>query len=134
MFNIDYKNVDWQYLLVCATGLTLGLTGWEIGFLVAIAMAMVQIIHTLIVHRRLNAFPVQVRITYTLLLLAAWPELMNWFYWLPAIGTWIYLLFGYCPLARVLSLLPFISKRRFSLSLMRTVLLTPPVDNILNPA
>lgn len=134
MFKIDYKNMDWQYLLVCATGLTLGLTGWKIGFLIAITMAAVQFIHAFIVHHRLTDFTVQVRISYTLLLLAAWPESMNWLYWLPTIGTWAYIFFGYCLLARSLSLLPFISKQSLSMKRVRTVLMTPPVDNILNPA
>ena len=134
MFKIDYKSVDWQYLLVCATGLSLGLTGWKIGFLVAIAIAAVQFTHAFIVHRRLTDFTVQVRIAYTLLLLAAWPESMNWLYWLPAIGTWTYIFFGYCLLARTLSMMPFISKQSLSINRIRTVFMTPPVDNILNPA
>ena len=134
MLKIDYKNVDWQYLLICATGLTLGLTGWKIGFLIAIAMAVVQLIHTLITNRSLGAFPVQVRIAYTLLLISAWPESMNWLYWLPAIGTWAYIFFSYCLLARTLSLLPFISKKALSIKRVRNILLAPPVNNILNPA
>ena len=134
MLKIDYTNVDWQYLLVCATGLTLGLTGWKTGFLIAIAIAVVQFIHTLITNRSLSAFPVQVRIAYTLLLISAWPESMNWLYWLPAIGTWTYIFFSYCLLARTLSLLPFISKQSLSIYRIRTVFMTPPVNNILNPA
>lgn len=134
MLKIDYQNVDWQYLLVCATGLTLGLTGWSTGFLIAITMAAVQFIHALIVHRRFSSFTVQVRIAYTLLLLAAWPESIRWLYWLPAIGTWVYIFFGYCLLARTLSLVPFISNRSLTISRVRRVFMTPPVDNILNPA
>jgi len=134
MLSINYRNIDWQYLLVCATGLSLGLTGWKIGFLIAIAMAAVQLTHAFIVHHRLTAFTVQVRIAYTLLLLAAWPESMNWLYWLPAVGTWAYIFFDYCLLARTLSLMPFFSKQSLSISRIRTVLMAPPVDNILNPA
>ena len=134
MLSINYRNIDWQYLLVCATGLSLGLTGWKIGFLIAIAMAAAQLTHAFIVHHRLTAFTVQVRIAYTLLLLAAWPESMNWLYWLPAVGTWAYIFFDYCLLARTLSLMPFFSKQSLSISRIRTVLMAPPVDNILNPA
>ena len=134
MLKIDYTNVDWQYLLICAIGLTLGLTGWKIGFLIAIAIAVVQFIHTLISNRSLSAFPVQVRIAYTLLLISASPESMNWLYWLPAIGTWAYIFISYCLLARTLSLLPFISKKTLSIKRVRSIFLTPPVNNILNPA
>ena len=134
MIEIDYKNVDWYYLLFCAIYLSLGLTGWKLGFLIAIAMASIQLIHTLMTHRRITSFPVQVRIAYTLLLLAALPESMNWLYWLPAIGTWLYVLFSYCLLARTLSLLPFNSGQAFSLDRVRVALLARPVNNILTPA
>ena len=134
MIKIDCKNVDWYYLLFCAIYLSLGLTGWKPGFLIAIAMATIQLIHTLMTHRRITAFPVQVRIAYTLLLLAALPDSMNLLYWLPTVGSWLYVLFSYCLLARTLSLLPFISGQTFSLERVRTVLLARPVNNILTPA
>lgn len=134
MIKIDYKNVDWYYLLFCAIYLSLGLTGWKLGFLIAIAMATIQLIHTLMTHRRITSFPVQVRISYTLLLLAALPESMNWLYWLPAIGTWLYVLFSYCLLARTLSLLPYNSGQTLTLNRVRAALLARPVNNILTPA
>lgn len=134
MFKFDYKDRYWNYLLFCAIYLTLGLTGWSVGFVLAIIMAVIQLINTYIDHRQPGAFPVQVRLAYTLLLLAALPESMNWLYWLPTIGTWIYVLFGYCLLARTLSLLPFISKQPVSLERMRDTFLARPMKNILNPA
>ena len=133
MFNIDYKDTDWQYLLVCATGITAGLAGWSEGFLLAIAFAAIQFFRTFLVHGQLAAFPVQVRIAYTALLVTAYAEPMNWLYWLPAIGTWIYILFNYCLLARLLSLLPFNSTRTFSLQEVRDTLLARPVKNIMHP-
>ena len=59
---------------------------------------------------------------------------MNWLYWLPAIGSWLYVLFSYCLLARTLSLLPFNSDQAFSLDRVRAALLARPVVNILTPA
>jgi hypothetical protein len=134
MFKIDYKNKDWYYLLFCAVYLTLGLTGWKVGFLLAIVMAGIHIIHSLIECRRLTVFTVQVRLAYLLLLLAAWPEPMIWLYWLPTIGTWAYIFFSYCLLARILSLLPFNSNQTFSIGRLRETLLARPVNNIMNPA
>lgn len=134
MLKINHKNLDWQYLLVCGTGLALGLTGWNPGFVIAVIMAAVMCIHTIIVQRSLTAFRAQVHITYTLLLLAALPGSMNWLYWLPAIGTWLYLLFDYCMLARIMSLMPFNSGKRFSFHLVRTTFLIKPTHNILNQA
>jgi hypothetical protein len=61
-----------------------------------------------------SAFPVQVRLAYTALLLLALWEPMNWLFWLPAIGTPAQVLFGYCTLARCLSLLPWNRGEPFS--------------------
>jgi hypothetical protein len=62
---------------------------------------------------RFSAFPVQVRLAYTgLLLVSLWGP-MNWLFWVPAIGTIAQVLFGYCTLARCLSLRPGIDSSRF---------------------
>jgi hypothetical protein len=32
---------------------------------------------------------------------------IGWWYWLPCIGTWAQIIFGYCGVARMVSLLPW---------------------------
>ena len=51
---------------------------------------------------------------YTGLLLVFLPGPMNWLFWVPAIGTVAQVLFGYCTLARCLSLLPWNRQEPFS--------------------
>lgn len=134
MFKIDYKDRYWNYQLFCAVYLSLGLTDWKVGFLIAITMSVIQLINPFIDHRRLEDFPLHVRIAYTLMLLVALPESMNWLYWLLMAVSWTYVLFGYCLLSRVLSLMPFISKRPFTFNHLRETFLAQPVKNILDPA
>jgi hypothetical protein len=135
MLNIDYKDVNWWYLLICAGGMSAGLGGLESGFVAAITSAAFQSAHTLLAWRReKRAFPLQVRMSYTLLLMLAWIDPLRPLYWMPTIGTWIYLLFGYCTIARSLSLIPAISGEDFSLARVRHILFARPVPDILRSA
>jgi hypothetical protein len=78
------------------------------------------------------AFPVQVRLGYLLLLLIALPETFQLIYWFPTIGTWAQVLFGYCAMARMVSLLPWNRKEAFSFTLLQRTFLSSPVrGNIL---
>lgn len=90
-------------------------------------MSGFQHIHFAVRERSLTAFPIQVRIGYLLLLLVALPEKLQWIYWIPAIGTWAQVLFGYCTMARTVSLLPWNRKEAFSLDLLKRTFLSVPV-------
>jgi hypothetical protein len=132
MFMIDYRELSWWYWLVTACLLTAGITGWEMGFLLAIGLTMVQLVHFMLHEGSPTAFPVQVRFWYLILLLVALPEPMQWIYWIPTIGTWAQLIFGYCTMARCVSLLPWNRREPFSASLVaRTFFSRPVPGNIL---
>ncbi|MFQ5937571.1 MAG: hypothetical protein ACE5LB_14305 [Acidiferrobacterales bacterium] len=85
--------------------------------------------------RSLSAFSVQLRIAYLgLLVLALWPPLQI-VYWIQLIGTSAMVLFDYCLLARVLSLLPWNPVELVSLGLLRRTFLSPPFKgNVLRGA
>lgn len=132
MFMLESRSISWWYWLVTVCFLTAGVAGWPSGFLCAIGLTVFQLAHFLIRERSLSAFPVQVRIAYLLLLLIALPEKHQWIYWIPLIGTWAQVLFGYCAMARTVSLLPWNRKEPFSLSLLTRTFLSAPVrGNIL---
>lgn len=127
MFMIDYKELSWQYWLVTACLLTAGVAGHPIGFFLAIGLTVIQLIHFTIRERRIDAFPVQVRFWYLMLLLAALPEPLRIIYWVPTVGTWAQLIFGYCTMARCVSLLPWNRDERFSASLVARTFFSRPV-------
>jgi len=129
---IEYKEMSWWYWTVTSVLLIAGLAGRFEAFYIAIALSAVQIVHFRLREGNFMAFPVQVRIAYTLLLLAALWQPMNWLFWVPAIGTVAQILFGYCTLARCLSLLPWNRRESFSWGLVWRTFTTPPVKgNIL---
>ena len=118
MLMIEYKDIGWWYWLVTAGLLTFGISGDPAGFLLAIALTIIQLVHFLFRERSITAFPVQVRIWYLVLLLVAWQEPLQWIYWIPAIGTWAQVIVGYCAMARCVSLLPWNRSEELSFDLL----------------
>jgi hypothetical protein len=132
MFMINTRAASWWYWLATACLLTAGLAGYPAGFFGAIALTVFQLAHFAIREGSVVAFPVQVRFFYLLLLLVALPEPLRAIYWLPTVGTWAQVLFGYCAMARCVSLLPWNRSEAFSLALLARTFLSRPVrGNIL---
>ena len=132
MFMIEYRASSWWYWLATVCLLTAGVSGWVMGFQLAVGLTVVQLIHFIVRERSLTAFPIQVRVGYLLLLLVALPEPLQLIYWIPTIGTWAQVLFGYCTMARMVSLLPWNRREALSLKLLKRTFLSAPVrGNIL---
>jgi hypothetical protein len=132
MFMLDYRALSWWYWLVTVILLSAGVSGWAPGFLWAIGLTAVQLLHFVLRERSVTAFPVQVRFAYLLLLLLALPAPLQLIYWIPTIGTWAQVLLGYCTMARLVSLLPWNRREPFSLGLLKRTFLSAPVrGNIL---
>ncbi|MCX7154866.1 MAG: hypothetical protein NTW45_00285 [Rhodocyclales bacterium] len=122
-----YREFSWWYWVVTAMLLAAGLAGVPGAFAAALALSAGQVLYFRLREGRFAAFPVQVRVAYTgLLLLASWPPLQLLF-WLPAVGTVAQVLFGYCLLARCLSLLPWNRREPFSALLVWCTFVSPPV-------
>ena len=127
MFMIEYKDIGWWYWLVTASLLTYGIMGESIGFMVAIGITIFQLIHFSIREKSITAFPVQVRFWYLMLLIVALPKQLQLIYWIPTIGTWAQLIFGYCTMARCVSLLPWNRSVPFSTTLLQKTFFSRPV-------
>jgi len=130
---IDYRRLSWWYWFATACFLSAGITGYQTGFVLAICLTVFQLIHFAIRERSLKAFPVQVRFWYLVLLCVALPGPLQVIYWIPTIGTWAQLIFGYCAMARFVSLFPWNHRDRpFSVDLLMDTFLSRPVrGNIL---
>lgn len=127
MFMIDYKLLNWWYWFMTACLLTAGLAGHEIGFVLAICLSLIQLIHFSMREQSITAFTVQVRFWFLILVLVSLPEPMQIVYWLPAAGTWARSIFGYCLMARTLSLLPWNRRVPFSTGLLLKTFFSRPV-------
>jgi len=100
---------DWTWWAwsVTAVLLTIGVLGFPFAFLAAGGVTGLQAILMWIREGRFLAFPVQLRVAYGILLAICGIPSMRWLYWVPTVGTYALLIFGYCLMARVLSLLPW---------------------------
>ena len=127
MLMIEYKDISWWYWVVTAGLLTAGVTGNEIGFMLAMGLTLFQLAHFLLCERSIMAFPIQVRFWYLMLLIVAFPEPLRLIYWIPTIGTWAQVIFGYCTMARCVSLFPWNRSERFSLNLLKRTFFSAPV-------
>ena len=98
------KEFSWWIWLATAGALLAGLVIAPTFLLVAVAISVIQSVIFLRLHRSLTPYPVQIRLAYTALLLLCLLPGLRWLYWLPTIGTFALVCFGYCLLARILSL------------------------------
>lgn len=122
-----YREISWWYWAVTTPLLFYGLAGHPEGFWLAIGLSAFQIVHFRLRDGSFSAFPVQVRLAYTAMLILFQWEPLGVLYWIPAIGTLAQVLFGYCTLARCLSLLPWNRNEAMSVDLVRRTFLSRPV-------
>jgi len=127
MFMLDYRYIGWWYWLVTVGFLTAGVLGWPTGFHIAIGITLFQLIHFTIRERSITSFPIQVRLGYLLLLLVALLEQLQLIYWIPMVGTWAQVLFGYCAMARMVSLLPWNRTETFTYAFLKRTFFSAPV-------
>jgi hypothetical protein len=125
-FYILADDWTWWAWTVTAILLLIGLLGHPGAFVVAMAITGLQALVMLIREKSVSAFPVQLRIAYLMLLGICLIPQMRWHYWLPTIGTFALVIFGYCLLARVLSLLPWNRQEPLSADLLRRTFLARP--------
>lgn len=130
-FYFNFCDWTWWVWLVTAVFIALGVAGYTDAYVAAMAMTFGPLLSLLVREKSLRAFPVQLRVAYLFLLLVCSLPGMQWLYWLPLVGTFALVVFGYCLLARMLSLLPWNSEEGYSWSrLMRTFLSLPDPGRI----
>ena len=123
----EFRTMGWWIWLAMVISLTTGHFVSETGFLVAIGVGVFQVGLYLILKKDIAAFPVQVRLGFlAMLLIAQWSPL-HFLYWIQFAGGWALIIFGYCPLARMMILLPWNRGEPFSLALVKRTALRPPV-------
>ena len=123
---IMLQDWTWWVWLVTACLLLIGLMGTPEAFLVALLLSIVQSVLFFARQRTFKAFPVQLRFAYTLLLIICLFPPIRWIYWVPAVGTFTLVIFGYCLMARALSLLPWNRAEPITVDLLRRTFLSRP--------
>jgi hypothetical protein len=111
---------------IVTTLLLIGLLGMPEAFLTALLLSIAQSVLFFARKRALGAFPVHLRLAYTLLLIICFFLPIRWLFWLPAVGTFALVIFGYCLMARMLSLLPWNRTEPITADLVRRTFLSRP--------
>jgi len=103
-------------------------------YVVVFSAAHALLIHTL--NRfSLKAFPVQVRIAFLAWVwVGAYVPYMTILMYITTVGTAANLFLGYCPLARMVYLLPWNREEAFSFGILARVAITPPSAGRFKPA
>ena len=113
------QDIAWWYWLFTVSLLGAGLFGWFWGLVFAIALCLVQIGHVFWITRNIAAFAMQVRLVYLTMLIAGLCGPLKWLHWLQLLGTTARVVFGYCFLARSLSLAPWNRRQPLSWEVIR---------------
>jgi len=121
------RSIVWRYWLAMDVLIAGMLAGCPVAPSLAIALGIVQTIHFAARTQSLTAFQVQVRAAYLALLAAGfWPPL-EFIHWVQLAGTTAFVTAGYCPLARMLALLPWNRQQPLTPALVWRAFATPPV-------
>lgn len=121
------RSLSWWYWLATAALLAGSLVAWPAGLAVTIAFVALQGGHLAARAHSLRTFPAQTRAAYLAILVAGtWPPLA-FLHWLQLAGTCGTLVFDYCFLARVMSLLPWNRAQPLSVRLVWRTFASRPV-------
>lgn len=124
--SIHLRDPSWWFWAVSALLLIAGLAGWTSGFALAAALSLFQIVWFVWREQSFGVFAVQVRLAYAAILFIALRTPMDWLFWAPAVGTPAQALFGYCFLARALSLAPWNLREPLTWRLVWRTFTSPP--------
>jgi hypothetical protein len=131
LFYINLDDWVWWAWTLTTILLVAGLSGYAPALIGATAVTAAHGVIVLVRDRSLVAYSVQLRTAYLLLLLICQLPHTRWLYWLIVAGTLALIVFGYCFLTRVLSLLPWNSRETYTLDrLRRTFFSAPNLDRV----
>lgn len=122
------RTTEWHYWLltdVLLLGAILGCS-WSLGLLAL--LTVVHCLHFLARERSLLAFPMQVRLVYAGLLALGVAGPLAFIHWIQLAGTTAMVVAGYCPLARILALMPWNRGAPLDRTRLVRILFGPPVQ------
>ncbi len=127
MTHIKPREATWWTWMLIATLLIAGLGGNEAARQAAMAVAAAQALLYFAINRSLLHFPTQVRVVYALWMAASFVPELTFMYWIQTAGTTALVLCGYCPLARMLLVLPWNRSVPLTWRRLATIAFHPPV-------
>ena len=126
LFYINLTDWVWWAWALTTVLLLAGLFGYDQALIGAAGVTAAQGLIVLARDRSLRAYSVQLRSAYLLLVLICALPHTRWLYWSLVAGTLGLILFGYCFLTRVLSLLPWNSGEAYTVDRLRRTFFSAP--------
>jgi len=117
----------WWYWALTGIALGAGLSGWRAGVPMAMLLTAIHLGKRALHARSLTDFGVQVRVAYLALLAVGSLPFLVALLFAQLVGTAALVVFDYCPLARILSLMPWNRRGPLTLARLRATFLSPPV-------
>ena len=117
----------WWYWVLTGIALGAGLAGSSAGVPMAMVLTAVHLGKRALHARSPSDFGVQVRVAYLALLVVGSLPFLAVVHFAQLIGTVALVAFDYCPLARILSLMPWNRRGPLTLARLRATFLSPPV-------
>ena len=128
------KPLNWMLWFVTWTGLMAGQFNNEFYPFVVVFSVFHALLVVGLLEFRITAFPAQVRLAYVLwVTVGTYIPGMGFLMLISTVGVAANLAFGYCLLARLLTLLPWNRNESFSFALVRRVFLSGPVRGRFRP-
>jgi hypothetical protein len=120
------RDASWWQWAVTVPLLAAHLAGvpWALAAATALCLAMAAWYLALV--RAIKPFPVQIRLAFTVLLLAGLAPGLWWIHWVQLVGTCAMVTVGYCLLGRMLMLAPWNRSSPLSLTLVGNVIVREP--------
>lgn len=122
------KYTIWFYWFVTDISLAMGLMLWPELLYVTMLVVLLHGVHLYKISPYVFSFPIQVRLVYLGLLILGQLPYCSWIHWVQLVGTTVLLSLDYCPLARMLSLMPWNRSRVLSWKFVRAAIVSRPVN------
>ena len=128
------KSLIWSLWFVTWLGLVGGLVDSVYFEYVVIFSALHAILFLFLNGFKVGPFPVQVRIAYFVWVAAGtYVPYLTILMYITLVGLATNIFLGYCPLARMMYLMPWNNAEKFSIDLVRRVLFSPPTPGKFEP-
>ena len=125
---IKPRSLDWWNWAIVTTLLLAGLADIQGARETAFAIAAAQACIYLFTYRSAVHFPTQVRLVYVTWMAMSFLPGFIFMFWIQLAGTLTLTVTGYCPLARILMLLPVNCRFPLTLERVKRILLHPPTE------
>lgn len=114
---INPADIRWWFWAVTLLFIVAAVAGWTPGYGMVMALSAAQVLFFLVQERRIDAFPVQIRIVYfAFTLFGLWPQVRWPMYLLLLFGTVMVTFFGRCAIALALKRMPWNQGREIRLN------------------